>query len=447
MASAKHTPNRSPRFWRGRIQSTVVPSVMSGIMLMLLILANMCYLYGTTFRQETRVHALKVLLVDFDQGELGTAVVRASQGLQSHHFPTVELGSMSQYSDPTAIKQAVCKAEYWAALYVNKDASKTLASAVNGSSREYDPASAVTYTYNQARYPVIADSYIINGIVSVIAASRATYYESSSANATFSTLDTTDQDSVVAYLNPIGSSADLIQPTGQVSRVFHNTVNLVIPPLAQFFFLLALNGIAMGSGFHAQARVRDVWLFRFCLSKIYTCLSGITMAGYIWAFKETWGVTGSDFAKSWMLFWFLMDTQYQVMESIVGSFLPIAFTPFFVFTWIITNVASTVFPLEIMPGWYRVGYALPSHEAYSLMVQIWSGCADQTRVALPVMFSWWIIGHVTAVFSVRKRCSDARSMAANADAASEMTVSNAVLDVDISEDGEMTTQSNSPPSK
>nr|CAG8993139.1 Unknown function [Thelonectria discophora] len=434
MASKKH--NKPPSRWGQRIQPTIVPSIMAGIMLMLLILANLCYLYGTTFRQSTRVHALKILLVDFDQGELGAAVTEASQRLQSHHFPTVHLASASKYSDTKSIKHAVCKTDYWAAIYINENASRDLAAALNGT-REYDPTSAVTYTYNQARYPVIADSYIVNGISSILTVSRNTYYESPSAKASLASLDTTNQDVVAAFLDPIGSTADFVQPTAQVSRVFHNTVNLVIPPLAQFFFILALNGIGVGSGFHAQSSVRAVWLFRFAIGKAYTCLSGLIMAAYIWAFRESWAVTGSDFGKSWMLFWFLMDIQYQVIESIVGSFLPIAFTPFFVFTWIITNVASTVFPFEIMPVWYRVGYALPSREAYSLMVQIWSGCGGQTKVALPVMFSWWVVGHVTAVFSVRKRVADARQMAPRADTASEMTVSNAVMDVDSAEDGEV----------
>ncbi|KAI8312015.1 hypothetical protein K4K61_011133 [Colletotrichum sp. SAR11_59] len=411
--STQPLPARTPFFqWpAAQRKGAMIPMVMSSVMLLLLVLANMSYLFGTSFDQAKRTHAIKILAIDYDEGAIGTAVSKASQSLQAANFPTIEFGSVSDYSTPASVRNAVCKGDYWGAIYVSSGASAKLAGAINGTSTSYNPADSITYTYNQARYPAQADSLIASNIVKVVGMARSFYYQTPNGTAALRSLNASNPAAIAAYLNPIQSTADLIQPTTQGPRVFFNTVNIIIPTLAQFFYILALNGIGLSTGILAKARVRDVWLMRFGIGKIYGFLTALTASGYLWAFRESWDVGSFQFGKTLLVFWLYMDVQWQVLESFVGSFVPMQFMPFFVLTWIITNIASTVAPFELMPGFYRIGYALPAHEAYSMMVLAWSGCADQTRVALPVLCAWWIAGHVLAVFSIRKRCADAGKMA------------------------------------
>ncbi|KZL74731.1 nitrosoguanidine resistance protein [Colletotrichum tofieldiae] len=397
----------------GQRKALFIPIVVSSIMILLLVLSNMSYLFGATFEQGKRTHALKILAVDLDGGAIGSAIAGASQSFQAANFPTIEFGSASRYSTPAAVKNAVCKGDYWGAIYIHKGASEKLASAISGNSNAaYNAADSVTYTYNQARYPAIGDSVLASNMQKVVAASRGFYYQSPNGTAALQSLNTTNPAAVAAYLNPISSTPDLIGAQTQASRVFFNTVNIIVPTLAQFFYILALNGIGMSSGLLAKARVRDVWLLRFGIGKLYGFLTALTVTGYLWAFRESWSVGGSEFGKTLLVFWLYMDVQWQVLEALIGSFLPMQFVPFFFLTWMLTNVASSVFPFEIMAGFYRIGYALPAHEVYSLLVQAWTGCADQTRIALPVLFSWWLVGHVGSVFSIRKRCADAEKIVA-----------------------------------
>ncbi|KAK1584892.1 uncharacterized protein LY79DRAFT_560330 [Colletotrichum navitas] len=403
------------RWGAGQRKSFLVPIIAASITILLLVLANMSFLFGATFEQAERIHALKILTVDLDGGAIGSAIAAASKSLQATNFPTIEFGSASEYSTPAAVKNAVCKGDYWGAIYINKGASEKLASALSGTSNTaYNAADSVTYTYNQARYPAIGDSVLASNMQKVVAASRGFYYKSPNGTAALRSLDTANPAAVTAYLNPISSTPDIIGAQTQASRVYFNTVNIIVPTLAQLFFILALNGIFMSSGLHAMARIRDVWLLRFVAGKIYCLLTALTVTGYLWAFRENWAVSGPEFGKTLLVFWLYMDVQWQVLESILGSYLPMQLMPFFFLTWMLTNVASCVSPFELMAGFYRIGYAFPAHEVYSLLVQVWSGCADQTRIALPVLFSWWVVGHVVSVFSIRKRCVDARKMAAAA---------------------------------
>ncbi|VUC34886.1 unnamed protein product [Clonostachys rosea] len=388
---------------------------MAAVNIQLLLLAGMCYLYGTAFHQAYRYDNLNIVAIDMDHGDIGAALSLASSQFKGgYHLPTVKIGSSQDYPDLDSIRNSVCEADYWAAVVVNSGSSDKFYGTMNGSmsTDEYNPAAAATYIYNQARHPNIADSALLPAINALIKTTGEMLYESTNARETLMNLNTSNVlPAMKTYLNPIEATADLIQPTTQLSRSFYNTVNMVIPPLAQFFLILALNGISMQMGFFTTASVREVWVFRFCFGKIYTLISGLCMSAFIYAFRESWAIDGAAFCKSWMLYWLLMDIHWQVMETLIACYIPMQFSPFFVFPWIITNVASTVFPYEVMPAWYKIGYAFPSSGVYTLMIHIWSGCGSQLRVALPVLFGWWVLGHITSVFAIRKRCSDAAKSA------------------------------------
>lgn len=82
------------------------------------------------------------------------------------------------------------------------------------------------------------------------------------------------------------------------------------------------------------------------------------------------------------------------------------FLPFFVLTWVILNVTSTIWPFELAPGFYRWGYALPAHEVWQVLIQIWSGGAvDRLYQALPILFTWEIVFLPLAVMALNHRCA------------------------------------------
>lgn len=82
-----------------------------------------------------------------------------------------------------------------------------------------------------------------------------------------------------------------------------------------------------------------------------------------------------------------------------------SFLPFFVLTWVILNVTSTIWPFELAPGFYRWAYALPAHEVWQVLIQIWSGGAvDRLYQALPILFTWEIVFLPLAVVALNHRC-------------------------------------------
>lgn len=210
-----------------------------------------------------------------------------------------------------------------------------------------------------------------------------------------------------ALLDPIQATEINLKVTEQGARVLYNTASVVMPVIQQFFFMMALNGIS--SQFHILTKLG--WhangLLRMCIPAAYTFVGALCMIAYIWSSRESWEVNGNQFALSWMIIWLYMHINFLIMD-ILTTFIPMQFMPFCVLTWAILNVASTISPFELSLGFFHWGYALPVHETYQVLVQIWSdGCDSQLHRALPIMFSWWIVALATATFSVHYRCNTA----------------------------------------
>ncbi|KAJ4157133.1 hypothetical protein NW754_008775 [Fusarium falciforme] len=351
--------------WNGQHKAIFMPVLATAILLWLIFLGDMAYLFGTTFSQRYRTHALKVLVVDFDDGEAIPQAVQATyQMMQGSQFPTLEFQVPSpEYPDPATVKEAVCSGDYWGAMYIRSGASSDLASAVSGGpvAAGYQPHDAVTYIYNQARYSTISDNAIGANLQALVSASRSAYY------------NTTDGRDALVNLNRSDPNA-------------------------------VLNAISDANGLSLRLRRREVWLLRFVLGKSYALIAALIVTAYIWAFREDWAVADAVFVRNWLIVWFQIDINWQVFDVTLGTYIPMQLASFFMLTWVIINVASTAFPFEVAPGFYRVGYGLPGYSIYSLQVQAWSGCANKLKVALPILLVWWMLGHIAVVFRPQEVC-------------------------------------------
>ncbi|PYH99779.1 nitrosoguanidine resistance protein SNG1 [Aspergillus ellipticus CBS 707.79] len=374
----------------------------SFILLHLLFLGNMCYLYATQFRDSSRLHNLNMLYVDFDGGVVGHSVLDAYSGLQAASFPTLQISTVNHYPQPRDVRTAVCRGDYWGAVYANANASTSLASTLAGGTTMTN-STALTYIWNGARYPAFAQSAIEANIMTLIEATRLAFY-GRNASSILQSASLSNPNSLNAFLDPITATEINIKTTDQGTRVLYNTVAFVMPIIQQFFFMMALNGIS--SQFQVLTKLSH-WgngLLRMCISLAYTCLGALCMAGYIWAFRESWAVNGNQFVLCWMTIWLYMHINFLIFD-ILTTFVPMQLMPFCVLTWAIMNVASTISPFELNPGFFRWGYALPAHETYQILVQIWSnGCENQLDKALPVLFAWWVATVGGAVYSIKHRC-------------------------------------------
>lgn len=216
-------------------------------------------------------------------------------------------------------------------------------------------------------------------------------------------INTSDPYIARTILDPISSTSIDLHPMLQFGRFYYNTVSMVMPILIQFFFIMALNGISMQTKLSNTLPPLQHILLRFIISAVYTFVAALVMTGYIWAFHENWQVTGSQFALTWMAIWLAMHIHFLLIDC-ATAMIPMPFMPHFILTWIIINVTSTIGPLEQFPGFYRLIYAIPAHQLYQVLMDIWTqGCNPYLYRALVILFAEWVVGLGLFVAGMRKR--------------------------------------------
>lgn len=415
MRETLHPANRLDRrqrheaFWQARKKKFFLVTGILAILLQLLFLGNMSYLYGSLWKSTSRYHAFEVLYVDYDAGIVGQSVNQAYHQLQGPSFPTLVQHSRDEYPSTDNVVNAVKKTKFWAAFITNQNASERLALALQGgkAAQAYDPSTALTYVWNEVRYPPFSDEAFEASFEALAAATRLEYNKLNGTKA-LQSMNKDDPGALQVLFNPIMTSAINIMPTEQATKLFYNTVSLgPMPVLQNFFYLLVLNGISFELQLYSKLPLHISGLVRLGMSVVYDLLASVSLTGYIWAFRESWSVTANQFVLTWMILWLFFHIHYLYLDACTAIF-PLPALPFILLTWIIINITSTISPFEINPAFYKWSYALPAKEVYNVLQDIWSGGAvPQLHRALPILFVWWVVGLGLATYGHFYRCHKA----------------------------------------
>lgn len=370
------------------------------MLLQILFFSLFAYIFGALYQQTDRVHALDVLYVDYDGGSVGQAVREAYGNLKGAGFPTLKESPPSEFRIES-LRDEVCQTNYWAVLYVSPGASARLEAALSGiGASTYNRSNVLTYVWNQARYPTIADSAISANLQSLSTAARIFY----STNETFPLVQGTNPSAIAAFANPWKLESVNIQPTTQGSRLIYNTLVIILILIQEFFYLGTINGLYAQFQVYSKIYPHRIIAYRFIISLSYTLVGSLCVTGAIWAFKAGWKVNGNQFALSWGILWLFAHLNILAMDLFTVWF-AVPYVPMALITWTILNVTSILLPFELSNGFYRWAYAIPSYEVHQVLIDIWSGgCNPKLHFALPILFAWELIGLVGSALGVYRRC-------------------------------------------
>ena len=374
------------------------------LLLQLLFLGLFAYAFGSLFQQTSHTHNLKFVFVDYDGGAIGQAVREAYASLQGDSFPSLVERPPSELETEADLLETVCRADYWAALYISKGASDTLHNALSNPETTpptpYNRSNTITYIWNEALYPSVSDS--ISSSLTLLSSTARILY--TTANGTGNITSITSPTSLSILANPWTLQSTNIQPTTQGSRVIYNTVVIILVMIQEFFYLGTINGLYAQCKLYARSGPYRIILLRNVNSLSYTFIGSLCVAGAIFAFKSGWDINGVQFVLTWMAFWLFAHTNFLTLD-VFTIWVPAPFVPMALILWIVTNVTSILLPFQLNPGFYRVGYALPAHEVYQTLIDIWSGgCNPRLRYSLPVLFAWEVVGLGLSSLGVFKRC-------------------------------------------
>lgn len=384
--------------------------VTTALAVQVLFLADISYLNGTLYREEQRVHNLKVLMVDYDRGAIGQSLRSAAQALRAETFPSLEEHTTTEYPTVSEIRHAVLVGKFWAAIFSHPGASNRLDLAVrsNDTTAPYDASDAVTYIYNAARYPSTIQGHIEPSLRTLVSETEAVYQDDNGLRNL--QLVGTTKSAASALFHPIASTVSNIKETVQGARNIYNTIGLVYPILMQFFFVMALNIVCGQNGMFGRWSPARNCLFRAAVALGYTLIGAVCASALIFAFQDGWDLTAGQYFVTVLVLWLYMHVDF-LNTDVVTAYVPIRYRPFFIFSFVCFNVSSLLIPFELSPGFYRIGYAAPAHEAYQILIQAWSGGNHQLYQAPPILFAWEILLKPLAILGMYRRCHAAARMA------------------------------------
>ena len=129
--------------------------------------------WGVLYHVERNMHSLVTYVVDFDSqlppyqsttpliGPMVTQLTKQINALPGPHLGFVSLPPSQFNNDPLAVRQAVYDFHAWAAVIINANATTNLQQAVQTGNSQYDPLGAGQIIYVQARDQDTCNSYIL----------------------------------------------------------------------------------------------------------------------------------------------------------------------------------------------------------------------------------------------------------------------------------------------
>ncbi|OTB04856.1 hypothetical protein M426DRAFT_73210 [Hypoxylon sp. CI-4A] len=417
-------PHRSAGFWDSsmdKIRKEVVFAWASILLfLSIFIIAVLSLYWAALSHVEKNMHTLTVHVVDFD-GQVapyngvtplvGPAMREAAQAMVSSSTEGI-LGftvvDPSEYNfDPIAVRQAVYDWHAWAAVIINPNATALLQEAVSTGNASYDPTGAVQFVIQSARQETTYSNYIVPQLQDLANQFAATFGPSWSSSVMSN--DSLSRDVLArapAAVNPGVTPLSIdLRPFGPAAATPSVTIGLIYLIIVAFFsfaFFMPIHMKFIIPAGHPTLRFWQLIVWRivatmttyFFVSLIY---SFVSLAFQIPFWKGPASPTEpainpsaygrASFFVYWMVNFVGMNALGFACEN-VGMIIGQPWTAAWLIFWVITNVSTSFYSIDLAPGFFHWGYAWPLHHIVAASRQILFDLHSQIGLNLGVLFAW-----------------------------------------------------------
>lgn len=360
------------------------------LILCVFVLSVLSIFWGSQFATEKNYTALKVWIVDFDGqtpynssntlvGPVVKNVTKQILASPSLHVGYEIRSPESFNNDPWSVRQAVYDEHAYAAVIVNPNATTLLRAAISNNNASYDPTGAVQTIIISARDENTYYSYILPGLTILQESITSSFgplwaRELVSGNTNLSSAPP-------QAINPgIGfTSIDLrpFAPAVTAPAVSIGLIYLIIIAFFTFPFLMPIHAQFMKPDGHPPLKVPHWLLWRivsniaayFFLSLFYSFVSlafqipfSNEPASPVLSAENANAYGKGTFVVFWMLNWVGMTALGLPCEN-MAMILGMPWSSFFLIFWVITNVATGFYAIDLAPGFFQWGYAWPLHRS------------------------------------------------------------------------------------
>jgi hypothetical protein len=386
----------------------------TNLVLAIAIMAFLCLFWGALFRQDENVKNLRVWVVDFDGGDapfVGPFVTNVVRRIveEGGVVPGYTFASPVDFEhDPRKVRGSVYDFDAWASVVINPNATVMLEAAVREGNASYDPLGACTITYNSARDQTTSSSYIVPSMTVlqkrvVTDFGRAWIAHLLQGNISVSEmyLNISPQaispgiEFTVVDLRPFGPP--IATPAVSIGLIY-----LIIISFFSFTFFLPIHMKYLSPKGHPALRFHQLIIWRYVatvasyslLSLVYSLVSFAFLmpmnnptAPHDAPAKNPNAYGRVTFVVYWMGNWAGM-TAFGLASENMAMLLGTPWTALWLIFWVISNVATGFYALELAPSFYRWGYAWPMHNIVELTRSILFDLHPRVGLNFGILFAW-----------------------------------------------------------
>ena len=379
---------------------------------------------------DANQNSLIVFVVDFDgqaepftggQPLLGPMVTQATEKMVKQNAP-LHLGYVtvppSAYdNDPMAVRQAVYDFEAWAAVIINPNATALLRAAVDQGNASYDPLGAASIVYVQARDQDTYDTYIMPTLSQLTTEITSMFGETWAKEVMSNTsISRTALANAPQALSPaIGFSQFNLRPflpPQATPAVTIGLIYLIIIAFFSFTFFMPVHTRLITPQGHPPLHFYQLILWRWAstivayliMSCAYSLISLAFQIPFANPSAPSTAVANSPSAYghlTFFVYWminFIGMTALGLSSENVTMVIGQPWTALWLIFWVITNVSTSFYPIELSPRFFYWGYAWPLHNIVEASRSTLFDLHSRIGLNFGVLFAWCAIN--TLLFPV-----------------------------------------------
>ncbi|KAG8729317.1 hypothetical protein FRC11_009069 [Ceratobasidium sp. 423] len=370
--------------------------------------------WGSLARSANHAPSLKTWVIDADGGEIGQAVVQGllatTQSGTKQHLGWVQVSS--DYAENVGV--AIVDEQAWGAVVVNAGATARLAAARASGNSSYNPASAISFYYAQARNEQATGTYVnpltTAALTQILqqfnARSTATYLSSISGNAT-----------ALQALTAAPQTLSGVWWTTNNLRPYNAPVATAITLVGQiylciFAFIMTMSNDAARGIFGPFLKLRSYLYLRILVPLgLYLPLS-LAFAMVSLPFHAPFGAKysyGGGFFLYFTYTYMGMCALGLATEAMVTILTP-RFMAFFLIPLIISNVSVATLPFDLQPWFYKYGYGFPIFNNTTAVRTILFNTKNHLGRSAGVIIAWIVVSAITLpLFTIIMRRRDEKA--------------------------------------
>ncbi|KAI1084686.1 MNNG and nitrosoguanidine resistance protein [Whalleya microplaca] len=416
-------PHRSVGFWDSRLKKVrgevALLWARTLILLVVFIIGVLSLYWAVLYHIPQNLRSLVVHVVDFD-GQMapynnvtplvGPTVTRIAQ--QIFDSPSQSVGYTvvppSQFNyDPIAVRQAVYDWHSYAAIIVNSNATALLQEAVVIGNASYDPTGAIQFIIQSARQESTYYTYIVPQLESLARQFAAEFGPSWSQSVLNN--DSLSRELLArapAAVNPGISPLQIdlrpFAPAAATPAVSIGLIYLIIVAFFSFAFFLPIHMKFIIPAGHPPLHFWQLIIWRWASTvALYLCISltysFVSLAFQIPFWPEPGPTTDVAFNAtaygrgSFVVYWMVnyvgmiaLGLACENMAMIIGH----PWTSAWLIFWVITNVSTSFYSLDLAPGFFKWGYAWPLYHVVMASRQIVFDLHSKIGLNFGVLFTW-----------------------------------------------------------